>query len=80
MRETRAGEPPRWSTTLGSSSHVDDRSGVLNEYQRRIIFRLGRAVTKPKGQGLIMVFQLDRMTRIDLRTDAASVLLTVRFF
>ena len=42
---------------------------VLNEYERGVIFRLGRAMPKPKGPGLIMVFgPVDRMTRIGLRT------------
>ena len=42
---------------------------VLNEYERGVIFRLGRAMPMPKGPGLIMVFgPVDRMTRVDLRT------------
>jgi regulator of protease activity HflC (stomatin/prohibitin superfamily) len=42
---------------------------VLNEYERGVIFRLGRAMAKPKGPGLIMVFwPVDSMTRVDLRT------------
>jgi len=42
---------------------------VLTEYERGVIFRLGRVMPKPKGPGLIMVFgPVDRMTRIDLRT------------
>ena len=42
---------------------------VLNEYERGVIFRLGHAMPKPKGPGLIMVFSpVDRMVRIDLRT------------
>lgn len=42
---------------------------VLNEYERGVIFRLGRAVPKPKGPGLVMVFgPVDRMMRVDLRT------------
>jgi len=42
---------------------------VLNEYERGVIFRLGRAIPKPKGPGLIMVFgPVDRMMRVDLRT------------
>jgi regulator of protease activity HflC (stomatin/prohibitin superfamily) len=42
---------------------------VLTEYERGVIFRLGRVMSKPKGPGLIMVFgPVDRMTRIDLRT------------
>ncbi|MGB7735631.1 MAG: slipin family protein [Thermoguttaceae bacterium] len=42
---------------------------ILNEYQRGVIFRLGRAMPKPKGPGLIMVFRpVDNMMRVDLRT------------
>jgi regulator of protease activity HflC (stomatin/prohibitin superfamily) len=42
---------------------------VLNEYERGVIFRLGRAVPEPKGPGLILVFwPVDRMMRVDLRT------------
>ncbi len=42
---------------------------VLNEYERGVIFRLGRARPQPKGPGLIMVFwPVDGMTRVDLRT------------
>ncbi len=42
---------------------------VLTEYERGVIFRLGRVMAAPKGPGLIMVFgPVDRMVRIDLRT------------
>ncbi len=42
---------------------------ILNEYERGVIFRLGRAMPKPRGPGLIMVFwPVDRMMRVDLRT------------
>jgi regulator of protease activity HflC (stomatin/prohibitin superfamily) len=42
---------------------------VLTEYERGVIFRLGRVLPKPKGPGLIMVFgPFERMTRIGLRT------------
>jgi regulator of protease activity HflC (stomatin/prohibitin superfamily) len=42
---------------------------VLNEYERGVIFRLGRAMPKPKGPGLIIIFwPVDRMMRVDLRT------------
>ena len=42
---------------------------ILNEYQRGVIFRLGRAMPNPKGPGLIMVFSpVDSMMRVDLRT------------
>lgn len=42
---------------------------VLNEYERAVIFRLGRAIPEPKGPGLmILIPVLDRMVRVDLRT------------
>jgi regulator of protease activity HflC (stomatin/prohibitin superfamily) len=42
---------------------------VLNEYERGVVFRLGRVMPDPKGPGLIMVFSpVDRMMRVDLRT------------
>jgi regulator of protease activity HflC (stomatin/prohibitin superfamily) len=42
---------------------------VLTEYQRGVIFRLGHALPKPKGPGLIMVFwPVEIMVRVDLRT------------
>jgi regulator of protease activity HflC (stomatin/prohibitin superfamily) len=41
---------------------------ILREYERAVIFRLGRVLPKPKGPGLIFVFApIDRMVRISLR-------------
>jgi len=41
---------------------------VLREYERGVIFRLGRVLKKPKGPGLIFVFPpIDRMVRVSLR-------------
>jgi regulator of protease activity HflC (stomatin/prohibitin superfamily) len=42
---------------------------ILNEYERGVIFRLGRLLTDAKGPGLILVwFPIDRMVRVSLRT------------
>lgn len=42
---------------------------VLPEYERGVVFRLGRVLGKPKGPGLIFVlWPIDRMVRISLRT------------
>jgi regulator of protease activity HflC (stomatin/prohibitin superfamily) len=42
---------------------------ILYEYQRGVVFRLGRVLPAPKGPGLVMVFwPIDRMDRISLRT------------
>jgi regulator of protease activity HflC (stomatin/prohibitin superfamily) len=41
---------------------------ILREYERGVIFRLGRVLPKPKGPGLIFVFPpIDRMVRVSLR-------------
>ena len=41
---------------------------VLREYERGVIFRLGRVLSKPKGPGLILVFPpIDRMVKVSLR-------------
>ncbi len=41
---------------------------ILREYERGVIFRLGRVLPKPKGPGIILVFfPIDRMVRISLR-------------
>ncbi|NPV82215.1 MAG: slipin family protein [Candidatus Aminicenantes bacterium] len=41
---------------------------ILKEYERGVIFRLGRVLGRPKGPGLIFVFApIDRMVRISLR-------------
>ena len=46
---------------------------VLNEYERGVIFRLGRIIGA-KGPGLIILIPLcDRMTRVDLRTIALDI-------
>ncbi len=47
---------------------------ILSEYERGVIFRLGRVLTNPKGPGIILVFvPLDRMVRVDLRQIAFDV-------
>ncbi|HTS75340.1 MAG TPA: slipin family protein [Bryobacteraceae bacterium] len=47
---------------------------ILAEYERGVIFRLGRLLPKPKGPGVILVFKpIDRMVRISLRVEAMEV-------
>ncbi len=42
---------------------------ILNEYERGVIFRLGRVLREPKGPGFVFVFwPIDRMVKISLRT------------
>jgi regulator of protease activity HflC (stomatin/prohibitin superfamily) len=47
---------------------------VLNEYERGIIFRLGKVLPHPKGPGLIIVaWPIDRIVRVSLRTVVLDV-------
>jgi len=47
---------------------------VLREYERAVIFRLGRLLHAPKGPGLCFVFApIDRMVRVGLRTIVLDV-------
>lgn len=47
---------------------------ILTEYQRGVIFRLGRLLGRPKGPGIIFLFKpIDKMTRVDLRLVAMDV-------
>ncbi len=47
---------------------------ILAEYERGVIFRLGRLLPQAKGPGVVLVFApLDRMVRISLRIDTIEV-------
>jgi regulator of protease activity HflC (stomatin/prohibitin superfamily) len=47
---------------------------VLREYERGVIFRVGRLLAEPKGPGLIWVFfPIDRIVRVSLRTITMDV-------
>jgi regulator of protease activity HflC (stomatin/prohibitin superfamily) len=47
---------------------------ILREYERGVIFRLGRALPTPKGPGIILVFRpIDQIIRISLRQQVLEV-------
>jgi regulator of protease activity HflC (stomatin/prohibitin superfamily) len=47
---------------------------ILNEYERAVIFRLGKLLPQPKGPGITLVFApIDRMARVSLRTIVMDV-------
>ncbi|MDD5007609.1 MAG: slipin family protein [Syntrophorhabdaceae bacterium] len=47
---------------------------ILNEYERGVIFRLGRVLGSPKGPGLIILIPIvDRMVKVSLRTVVLDV-------
>ena len=47
---------------------------ILREYERAVVFRLGRVLDKPKGPGLILVWApIYRVVRVSLRIDTLEV-------
>ena len=47
---------------------------ILREYERGVIFRLGRVLGAPKGPGIILVFRpIDQMVRLSLRQEVLEV-------
>jgi regulator of protease activity HflC (stomatin/prohibitin superfamily) len=47
---------------------------ILNEYERGVIFRLGRVLGVPKGPGLIILIPvIDKMVKVSLRTVVLDV-------
>ncbi len=47
---------------------------VLAEYERAVVFRLGRLLPQPKGPGLVLIlWPLDKMVKVSLRTVVLDV-------
>ena len=47
---------------------------ILAEYERGVVFRLGKLLPRPAGPGLVLVFRpIDRLVRISLRTVVLDV-------
>jgi regulator of protease activity HflC (stomatin/prohibitin superfamily) len=47
---------------------------ILREYERAVIFRLGKLLPSTKGPGIVLVFApIDRMVRVSLRTVVLDV-------
>ena len=47
---------------------------ILREYERGVIFRLGRLLPEAKGPGIILVFRpIDKIVRVSLRTVVLDV-------
>lgn len=47
---------------------------ILNEYERGVVFRLGKLLPQPKGPGVVLVFRpIDRIVRMSLRTVVLDV-------
>src|SRR6201985_3431015 len=47
---------------------------ILREYERGVVFRLGRILSSPKGPGVILIFRpFDQMVRVSLRQEVLEV-------
>jgi len=61
--------PPVLIVLLIAIVYVISSIKILAEYERGVIFRLGKLLPRPKGPGVILVFApIDRMVRVGLRT------------
>ncbi|MBI1747611.1 MAG: slipin family protein [Acidobacteria bacterium] len=47
---------------------------IISEYERAVVFRLGRVLAQPKGPGVILVWRpIDRIVKVSLRTVALDI-------
>ncbi|MGH9173174.1 MAG: slipin family protein, partial [Vicinamibacterales bacterium] len=47
---------------------------ILKEYERGVVFRLGKLLPQPKGPGIVLVFRpIDTLVRVSLRTAVHDV-------
>jgi regulator of protease activity HflC (stomatin/prohibitin superfamily) len=66
--------PPALLVVLLVTLYFVSSIKILAEYERGVIFRLGKLLHRPKGPGVIFVFApIDRMVRVSLRTVALEV-------
>ncbi len=62
-----------WIFFMVVGLYVVNSVKILTEYERGVVFRLGRLLPQPKGPGLVLVFApLDKLIRISLRVDSLS--------
>jgi regulator of protease activity HflC (stomatin/prohibitin superfamily) len=61
--------PPLLLVALFVALYLISSIIILNEYERGVVFRLGKLLSKPKGPGVILAFRpIDRVVRVSLRT------------
>src|SRR5512144_254946 len=66
--------PPALLVVFIIAVYVISSVKILAEYQRGVIFRLGKLLPQPKGPGVILVFApIDRIVRVSLRTIVLDV-------
>src|SRR5436190_9263197 len=63
------GVPPVLIAVVIVAIYIISSVQILAEYERGVIFRLGKLLPQPKGPGVILVFRpIDRIVRLSLRT------------
>ena len=63
-----------WIFVIVIALYVFNCVNILPEYERGVIFRLGRLLPQPKGPGLIVVLKpIDRIVRTSLRVETMEV-------
>jgi regulator of protease activity HflC (stomatin/prohibitin superfamily) len=63
-----------WIVVFVVGAYLISCINVLAEYERGVVFRLGRALGTVKGPGLIFVFKpIDRLVRVPLRIETMDV-------
>jgi regulator of protease activity HflC (stomatin/prohibitin superfamily) len=61
--------PPAIIAVLIVAFYLLSSIKIITEYERAVIFRLGKLLDRPKGPGIILVFRpIDSMVRVSLRT------------
>jgi regulator of protease activity HflC (stomatin/prohibitin superfamily) len=66
--------PPALLILAGIAFYIFISIKILNEYERGVIFRLGKLLPLPKGPGIVFVFPpIDRLVRVSLRTIVMDV-------
>jgi regulator of protease activity HflC (stomatin/prohibitin superfamily) len=66
--------PPLLIVVLLLVLYVISSVYVLKEYERGVVFRLGKLLPQPKGPGLVLVFRpIDTLVRVSLRTAVHDV-------
>jgi regulator of protease activity HflC (stomatin/prohibitin superfamily) len=59
---------------LAIAAYLISSIQILNEYERGVIFRLGKLLPQTKGPGVVLVFRpIDRIVRLSLRTVVLDV-------
>jgi regulator of protease activity HflC (stomatin/prohibitin superfamily) len=66
--------PLLWVVPVMVALYLFSSIKILSEYERGVVFRLGRVLAQPRGPGLALVFApIDRLVRMSLRVEAMEV-------